>query len=152
MERLQQLEKVLAAAQRVLDMREYEMLTHVEWDALESAVNVLAAFAALVALHVAAQPADEGHPYGHGKAEYFSSWLEGALIVIAAIAIGVTAVDRLLHPRPLQDVGVGLAVSAAAALVNLAVGALLVRSGRRERSITLEADGKHLLTDVWTSA
>ena len=66
--------------------------------------------------------------------------------------IGITATDRLLHPQPLTDVGVGLAVSAAAALVNLAVGALLVRSGLRERSITLEADGKHLLTDVWTSA
>ena len=120
-------------------------------DALESAVNVLAAFAALVALHVAAQPADEGHPYGHGKAEYFSSWLEGALIVIAAIAIGVTAVDRLLHPRPLQDVGVGLAVSIVATAINFTVARVLLHAGVLHHSIALEADGRHLMTDVWTS-
>jgi cation diffusion facilitator family transporter len=120
-------------------------------DALESVVNLVAAFAALVALHVAAQPADEGHPYGHGKAEYFSSWLEGALIVVAAAAIAVTAVERLLHPQPLQDIGVGLAVSVVATSINLAAARVLLRAGARHHSIALEADGRHLMADVWTS-
>ncbi|HKU84957.1 MAG TPA: cation diffusion facilitator family transporter [Casimicrobiaceae bacterium] len=120
-------------------------------DALESGVNLAAACAAVVALQVAAQPADEGHPYGHGKAEYFSSWLEGALILVAAAAIAVTAVDRLLHPRPLQDIGVGLAVSVVATAINFAVARVLLRAGVRYHSIALEADGRHLMTDVWTS-
>ena len=120
-------------------------------DALESGVNLVAAIAALVALHVAAQPADEGHPYGHGKAEYFSSWLEGALIVVAAAAIAVTAVYRLLHQQPLQDIGAGLAVSIVATSINLAVARVLLRVGARHHSIALEADGRHLMTDVWTS-
>ena len=120
-------------------------------DALESGVNLVAAFAALWALHVAGQPADEGHPYGHGKAEYFSSWLEGALIVVAAVAIAVTAVDRLLHQRPLQDIGVGLAVSIVATAINFAVARVLLHVGGRYHSIALEADGRHLMTDVWTS-
>ena len=120
-------------------------------DALESGVNLVAAFAALVALHVAAQPADEGHPYGHGKAEYFSSWLEGALIVVAAAAIAVTAIDRLLHQQALQAIGAGLAVSVVATAINFAVARVLLRVGTRHHSIALEADGRHLMTDVWTS-
>ena len=120
-------------------------------DAAESVVNLVAAVVALVALHWASKPADDEHAYGHAKAEYFSAGIEGALIFVAAITIAVTAVERLVHPQELSDVGVGLAVSAAASVINLAVGLLLVRAGRQERSITLEADGKHLITDVWTS-
>ncbi|MFG2087102.1 cation diffusion facilitator family transporter [Spirillospora sp. NPDC048824] len=120
-------------------------------DALESVVNLVAALVALAALRWAAKPADEEHAYGHTKAEYFSAGAEGMMIFVAAIAIGVTAVDRLLTPQPIQDVGLGLAVSTGASVINLSVGLLLVRAGRRYRSITLEADGKHLMTDVWTS-
>lgn len=121
-------------------------------DALESGVNLVAACVALIVLHIAARPADAGHRFGHGKAEYFSSGIEGSLIVLAAASICWTAVDRLLHPVELESLGVGVAVSTAAALVNLAVAVVLGRAGRRRRSITLEADSKHLLTDVWTSA
>jgi cation diffusion facilitator family transporter len=121
-------------------------------DAAESIVNLVSALIALGALRWASKPADEQHAYGHAKAEYLSAGIEGALIVIAAATIAVAAIDRLLHPQPLSDVGIGLAVSVAASAINLAVGLLLVRNGRRYRSITLEADGKHLLTDVWTSA
>ncbi len=120
-------------------------------DALESSVNLVAALVALAALHIAAQPADERHAYGHGKAEYFSAGVEGAMILVAAGAIIYTAVDRLLHPVELERVGIGLLVSTAAAGVNLVVSLVLTRVGRRYRSITLEADGKHLMTDVWTS-
>jgi cation diffusion facilitator family transporter len=120
-------------------------------DALESSVNLVAAIVALVALRVAARPPDESHAYGHGKAEYFSAGVEGAMILVAAGAIAVTAVQRLVHPVELERVGLGLLVSTAAAGVNLAVSIVLTRAGRRHRSITLEADGKHLMTDVWTS-
>ncbi len=120
-------------------------------DAAESVVNLVAAVVAMVALHWAVKPPDEEHAYGHAKAEYFSAGVEGALIVVAAIGIAITAIDRLLHPQPIEDVGIGLAVSVLASLINLSVGLLLVRTGRRERSIVLEADGKHLITDVWTS-
>ena len=99
----------------------------------------------------AIKPADEEHAYGHAKAEYFSAGVEGALILVAAIGIAVTAIDRLLDPQPIDDVGVGLAVSAVATSINLGVGYMLLRAGRRERSIILEADGKHLITDVVTS-
>lgn len=121
-------------------------------DALESIVNVVAAFVALWVLRVAAAPPDEEHPYGHDKAEYLSSGFEGALIVVAAIAILASAIPRLLEPRPLSDIGVGLAISIIAALVNLGVGQLLIRTGRARDSIVLEADGHHLMSDVWTSA
>ncbi|POM22948.1 Ferrous-iron efflux pump FieF [Actinomadura rubteroloni] len=120
-------------------------------DALESVVNLVAAVVALGALRWASKPADEEHPHGHTKAEYFSAGAEGMMIFVAAVAIAGTAVERLLHPHPIDQVGVGLLVSAVASVLNLAVGLLLVRAGRRHRSITLEADGKHLLTDVWTS-
>jgi cation diffusion facilitator family transporter len=120
-------------------------------DAAESVVNLVAAVVALLALRWASKPADEEHAYGHQKAEYFSAGVEGALIFVAAISIAFTAIDRLLHPQAIEDVGVGLAISVGASLINLAVGLLLLRAGRRERSIILEADGKHLMTDVWTS-
>ena len=121
-------------------------------DTLESFVNLASALIALAMLTVAARPADNDHPYGHGKAEYFSSILEGALILVAAGAIGITAMQRLLHPRSLEQIGLGLAISVVAALLNLAVGLVLLRAGRRYRSVTLEANAQHLLTDVWTSA
>ena len=120
-------------------------------DAAESVVNLVAGIVALVALRVAARPADENHHYGHSKAEYFSAWVEGLMIFLAAAVIIVSAVRRLFDPQPLQDVGLGLAITTVATVVNLAVGLLLVRVGREQRSITLEADGRHLLTDVWTS-
>ena len=120
-------------------------------DALESVVNLVAALVALVALRVAAKPADSTHHYGHGKAEYFSAAIEGVMIFVAAAAILWTAVPRLITPQPIDDVGIGLAITLAATAVNGAVGLLLIRVGRRHRSITLEADGKHLMTDVWTS-
>jgi cation diffusion facilitator family transporter len=96
-------------------------------------------------------PADAQHMYGHEKAEYFSAGVEGGLIMVAAASIAWVAIERLLHPVQLEDIGVGLAISAAASVINLVVGLTLVRAGRRHRSITVEADGRHLLTDVWTS-
>lgn len=120
-------------------------------DALESGVNLAGAVMALAMLTVAARPADADHPHGHDKAEYFSSGVEGALILVAAAGIAAAAVGRLLHPRPLEQIGLGLAVSVGASLVNLGVALVLLRAGRRHRSITLEADAQHLLTDVWTS-
>ncbi len=120
-------------------------------DAAESLVNLVAALGALWALTVAARPPDEEHAFGHTKAEYFSSALESVLIVVAAIGIAVAAVGRLLEPQPLDNVGVGLAVSLAAAGVNGGVGLALLRAGRRGRSAALRADGHHLLTDMWTS-
>ncbi len=121
-------------------------------DAAESVVNLVAAIIALVALTVAAKPADSSHHYGHAKAEYFSAGIEGLMIFVAAAVIIVSAVNRLLHPEPLESLGIGLLISLTATLVNGAVGLLLLRVGRRERSVTLVADGKHLMTDVWTSA
>jgi cation diffusion facilitator family transporter len=121
-------------------------------DAAESLMNLAGAVMALAMLTIAARPADAEHAYGHGKAEYFSSGLEGGLILIAAIGIGIAAVPRLLNPRPLADIGEGLAVSSAAALINLTVALILRRAGQRHHSITLEANAQHLLTDVWTSA
>jgi cation diffusion facilitator family transporter len=121
-------------------------------DALESLVNLAGALMALAMLTVAARPPDEEHPYGHGKAEYFSAGVEGTLIVIAALCIAVAAVDRLMHPRALEQVGVGLAVSVAASLVNLGVALVLLRAARAHRSVTLQANAHHLLADVWTSA
>ncbi len=121
-------------------------------DAAESVVNLVAAFVALIVLRVAAQPADEQHQFGHAKAEYFAAAIEGVMILVAALVIVWTAVVRFLHPLPLVNVGIGLGVSIVASAVNGIVGVVLLRAGRRHRSITLVADGKHLLTDVWTSA
>jgi len=121
-------------------------------DALESVVNLVAAVLALVALTVAARPADDTHHYGHGKAEYFSAGAEGVMIFVAAILIIVSAVQRLIHPQPLEELGIGLAITLVATAINGVVGLMVLRAGRAHRSITLVADGKHLLTDVWTSA
>lgn len=121
-------------------------------DALESVVNLVAAIAALVALTVAQREPDEEHAYGHEKAEYFSSGLEGGLILIAAGSIVFAALPRLAHPEPIDQIGWGLAASTLASFVNLGVARTLFRAGREHRSITLEADARHLLTDVWTSA
>jgi len=120
-------------------------------DALESVANVVGASAALIALTIAARPADDDHQYGHGKAEYFSSGLEGGMIFVAALVIAGAAVERLLHPQPLERIGIGLAVSAIATVLNLAVARVLLAAGRRHHSIALEADARHLMTDVWTS-
>src|SRR5574340_341556 len=121
-------------------------------DALESFVNLAGAMMALAMLSLAAQPADENHAHGHGKAEYFSSAFEGFLILVAAISIGYAAIERLFNPQPLEAVGIGLVVSVVASLINMATARILLGVGRKYRSITLEADAHHLLTDVWTSA
>ncbi len=121
-------------------------------DALESLVNLFGALMALTMLIVAARPPDDEHAFGHDKAEYFSSIVEGTLILVAAGAIGAAAVYRLINPRTLEHISLGLLVSVAAALVNLGVGLILLRAGKRYQSITLEADAHHLLTDVLTSA
>jgi cation diffusion facilitator family transporter len=121
-------------------------------DALESFVNLAAAFMALAMLSLAATPADENHAHGHGKAEYFASDFEGFLILVAAASIGYAAIDRLHAPQPIEDVGIGLAVSVLASIINLATARTLMAVGREHNSITLEADAHHLLTDVWTSA
>ena len=120
-------------------------------DALESGVNLVAAVSALAALTISAQPPDEEHAYGHQKVEYLSSGAEGGLIALAAISIIIAAVQRLLDPQPLAQLGLGLGLSASASLINLAVGSVLIRIGKRHHSIALEADGQHLMTDVWTS-
>lgn len=120
-------------------------------DGLESIVNLVAATLALGLLWWAEQPPDEGHPYGHAKAEYFSSGAEGALIVLAAVSIGATAIPRLIEPKPLEDLGLGLAISTLASAINLVTALYLLKAARKHHSIALEADARHLLTDVWTS-
>ena len=120
-------------------------------DAIESVVNLVGAAMALGMLTVAAHPPDDEHHWGHDKAEYFSSGVEGSLIVAAAISIAVASVSRLLHPQPIEKVGLGLLVSALASVVNLVVARVLFDVGKRFDSITLEADARHLMTDVWTS-
>ena len=117
-------------------------------DALESLVNLVAALVALVALSVAARPADEDHAYGHTKAEYFSSGFEGALILIAAVSIVIAAGRRLLVPVPIEDPGVGLAITALASAINFGVARVLFQAGRCYESITLEANAQHLMADV----
>ncbi len=121
-------------------------------DAAESVVNLVAAVVALIALKVAARPADKSHHFGHSKAEYFSAAIEGVMIFVAAVFILVSSVQRFVHPAPLENIGIGLVISVVASVVNGAVAWVLLRAGRRHRSATLVADGKHLLTDVWTSA
>lgn len=121
-------------------------------DAAESTVNLVAAIVALVALKLAAKPADDAFHYGRTKAEYFSAATEGMMIFVAAVAIIMLAIQRLLHPQPLAAVGVGLLISVVASTINGAVAMVLLRAGRKHRSITLRADGKHLMTDVVTSA
>ena len=121
-------------------------------DALESLVNLAGALMALAMLTAAARPPDEDHAYGHSKAEYFSSVLEGTLILVAAASIGVASIERLVNPRPLERLGPGLAVSILASIVNLGVALVIRRAGAQARSIALTANARHLLTDVWTSA
>lgn len=121
-------------------------------DAMEGFVNLGAALLALWMLRVAASPPDAKHPYGMSKAEYLSAGIEGTLIVVAAAGIVAAALPRLLKPEPLSEPALGLAVSVAASIVNFAVALVLMRQGRAHDSITLEAGGRHLMTDVWTSA
>ena len=120
-------------------------------DALESLVNVAGGLMALGMLTIAARPADENHTYGHSKAEYFSSGVEGTLILIAAILIAYTAIERIINPKELEQVGIGLIVSVAASLANLGVALLLAQAGKKYNSISLTANSHHLMTDVWTS-
>ena len=121
-------------------------------DALESCVNLVAAVVALIMIHISEKPADEGHEFGHTKAEYFSSAIEGSLILVAAFSIIWSAVPRLIAPQPIENVGLGLLISTSASLVNLGVALVLISNGKKRKSLLLEADGKHLMTDVWTSA
>jgi cation diffusion facilitator family transporter len=119
---------------------------------MESVINLVAAVIMLFVLHIAAQPPDEKHPYGHEKVEYFSSGAEGVMILLAAISIGYTAWERLWNPQTLQQLDLGIAISVFASLINLVVAKILIHAGKKHRSITLESDGKHLMTDVWTTA
>lgn len=121
-------------------------------DALESGVNLIAAIIALISLSVAAQPPDAEHAYGHSKAEYLSSGFEGGLIMLAAVTIIVSAGERLIHPKPLQQIDVGMGVAVLASALNFAVARVLLQAAREHESATLEANAHHLLSDVWTSA
>jgi len=121
-------------------------------DAIESFVNLAGAVMALIMLTIAARPADESHVYGHSKAEYFASFIEGLLILGASAGIITAAIQRLLYPQPLEQLGFGLGVSVTASLINFIVARKLMGEGRKRNSITLESDGQHLMTDVWTSA
>jgi cation diffusion facilitator family transporter len=121
-------------------------------DALESLVNLAGGIIALAMLEVASRPADKDHAFGHSKAEYFSSGIEGTLILFAAMAIAYAAVQRLMHPRSLEQIGLGLLISLIASLINLFVAMVILRAGKKYDSITLRANAHHLLTDVWTSA
>lgn len=121
-------------------------------DALESLINLAAAIVALLLIKIAAQPPDEEHSFGHDKAEYFAGGIEGTLIFVSALSIGYAAIFSILNPHPLENLNSGLIISAAATVVNLIVGQIILRAGKQYNSIILEADGKHLMTDVWTSA
>jgi len=121
-------------------------------DALESFINLAAAVTALIMITIAMSPPDKDHPFGHSKAEYFSSVIEGSLILVAAVAIGVTSIEKIINPGELSDLGSGLAISALASVINLFTALILLRAGKRYNSITLEADAHHLMTDVWTTA
>lgn len=121
-------------------------------DALESTVNLAAAVVALFALRIVTRPADEEYTFGYSKVEYFASGFEGGMILLAAAGILMTAIPRLIRPTELEQLGLGLAISTAASAINLGVALVLLRAGKRYNSITLEADARHLLTDVWTTA
>ena len=120
-------------------------------DAMESGVNLAGALMALVMISIAEQPVDDQHAYGHGKAEYFAAGFEGLLILLAALGIVAAAVERLQHPQAIAQVGIGLVISLFASLVNLLAARSLLAAGKKHRSLTLEADARHLMTDVWTS-
>ena len=121
-------------------------------DALESTVNLAAAIVALIVLRQILRPANDEFAFGYSKAEYFASGFEGGMILLAAVGIVFTAIPRLIHPVPLEKLGLGLTISVAASLINLGVALVLKRAGKRYNSITLEADSRHLMTDVWTTA
>jgi cation diffusion facilitator family transporter len=120
-------------------------------DALESFVNLATALLAIAMLNLALRPEDDEHPYGHNKAEYFSSGVEGALVLLTGVGIAVAAVRRFLQPHALEQLGLGVTLSGISTAINLGVALLMLRAGRRHRSVTLEANGHHLLADVWTS-
>lgn len=121
-------------------------------DAIEGFINLTAASVVLVTLKVVERPPDETHEYGHDKAEYFSSGIEGTLILVASAGILWTSARRFLDPQPIEQAGIGLAIAIIASIINLVVGQIVLRAGKRYDSITLEADGQHLMSDVWTSA
>lgn len=121
-------------------------------DAAESVINLVAAGVALIVILWATRPADEDHAYGHEKADYLAAGFEGALIVLAAVGVAYAGIDRLLNPHELEVLGAGIVVSLLATMINLATARLLIRAGREESSTVLDADGRHLMTDVWTSA
>jgi cation diffusion facilitator family transporter len=121
-------------------------------DAAESVVNLGAALVAVWAVTLAARPADEEHTYGHTKSEYFSSGVEGALILVAAVVIAVEAIPHLVHPQSIEQVGLGLTFSTAGAVINGVLAWFMLRAGKQLRSIVLQADARHLFTDVWTTA
>ncbi|MBJ91687.1 MAG: cation diffusion facilitator family transporter [Alteromonadaceae bacterium] len=121
-------------------------------DAIESLVNVAGAGFALLMVSIARRPADDSHPYGHSKAEYLSAAFEGGMIFLAAVAILFTAAERLINPQPLATLGLGTALTVLASLINLGIALLLLQGGKLHHSPALEGDGKHLLTDVWTTA
>jgi cation diffusion facilitator family transporter len=120
-------------------------------DAMESFINLAAGIVAFVMLTIAAKPPDKEHPFGHDKAEYFSSLIEGVLIVLAAIGIVYAAINRIYHPQPLDELNIGMALSILATIINFVVSRILLHYGRKHNSITLEADAHHLMTDVWTT-
>ena len=120
-------------------------------DAMESLINLAAGIVAFTMLTIAARPPDKEHPFGHDKAEYFSSFIEGLLINIAGIGIVYTAINRIYHPRPLEELGIGMALSVLATVINLVTSRILLHYGRKHSSISLEADARHLMTDVWTT-
>jgi len=120
-------------------------------DAMESFINLIAGIVAFITLTIAAQPADKKHPFGHDKAEYFSSLTEGLLIILAAIGIAYTAINRIYNPQPLEELNIGMALSIFATLINLATARILLYYARKHNSITIEADAHHLMADVWTT-
>jgi cation diffusion facilitator family transporter len=120
-------------------------------DAIESLINLVAAIMAMIMMRIAILPPDKNHKFGHGKAEYFSSLVEGILIMVASGGIAYTAVQRFLNPQPIEQLGIGLFISFVASVINFTVSRILMTAGKKYRSITLEADSHHLMTDVWTS-
>lgn len=121
-------------------------------DAAESVVNLAAALVAVWAVTLAVRPPDEEHAYGHSKSEYFSTGVEGTLILVAAVVIAIEALPRLVHPQPIEQVGLGLTFSMAGAVINGVLAWFMLRAGKQQRSIVLQADARHLFTDVWTTA
>lgn len=120
-------------------------------DAIESLINLVAALMAMLMLKISILPPDKNHKFGHGKAEYFSSLVEGVLIMVASAGIAYTAIQRFMNPQPIEQLGAGLVISVIASLINFTVSRILITAGKKYRSITLEADAHHLMTDVWTS-